>query len=297
MNAPYLSVIIPTYNRAEKLEKCLEALKNQSLALGSFEVIIVNDGSTDETSAILKKWVEAWPILRVLSEQNSGQGIARNKALKLAQGQVVLFIGDDIYPQKNFLEEHARFHQNHPEKEYACLGLTEWDPSQEITSYMVWLTEGGPQFAYHDLKPGREASFWYFYTSNISLKREFLEPFDEDFKTYGFEDIELGYRLAKKGMKLIFLPEALTFHEHPMSEQTLRGKMLAIGKSAVLFQKKHPEVAVIPRGLKKVVLYSISRFPIIALLWLLKKIFPFTFERHYWYVLSKRYFFEGVRRV
>lgn len=287
--SPFLSIIIPTYNRADKLEKCLRALRAQSLASESFEVLVVDDGSTDSTPQLLKKWAGKWKNLKYLHQKNAGQGNARNKALKEARGQVVLFIGDDIYPQEGFLAKHVEFHQEHPEKEYACLGLTEWDPTQEITPFMEWLTHGGPQFAYHKLQAEEEASFWYFYTSNISLKKELLlkDSFDPDFKAYGWEDIELGYRLTQKGLKLIYKPEALAYHDHFMEEASLKKRMFGVGETARLFQKKQPAVAVMPKSLKKTILRIVSSWPFIAL--------SFPFKRLHWYLLSKRYFLQGIR--
>ncbi len=291
MSSPYLSVIIPTYNRAEQLEKCLRALQSQTLAQESFEVLVVDDGSSDFTPELLKKWSATWPNLQALHQKNAGQGNARNKALKEANGQIILFIGDDIFGDPDFLEKHSTFHQNHPEKLTACLGLTDWDPEQPITPFMEWLTYGGPQFAYHQLTPGQEASFWYFYTSNISLKKELLleDSFDPDFKGYGWEDIELGYRLKQKGLKLIYTPEAHAVHDHFMEPSSLKKRMFNVGKSALLFQKKQPDVAVIPTGFKKIALLVVTSWPFIAL--------SFPFKRLHWYLLSKRAFLQGIRSI
>ncbi|MFA6024671.1 MAG: glycosyltransferase family 2 protein [Candidatus Gracilibacteria bacterium] len=296
--APFLSVIIPTYNRAEKLEKCLHALREQSLASESFEVLVVDDGSTDSTPKVLERWAKDWNNIKHLHQENAGQGNARNKALRQAQGQVILFIGDDIYGSPDFLLKHTEFHREHPEKEFACLGLTEWDPSQEITPFMEWLTHGGPQFAYHHLKPMEEVSFWYFYTSNISIKKDLLEKesFDPDFKVYGWEDIELGYRLSQRGMKLMYKPEALAHHDHFMSEDSLKDRAFKIGKSAVLFQKKQPAVPVLPSGLKKSVLTVLSSKPILALSFLLKTIFP-PLKKMHWFLINKHYFLQGIRSI
>lgn len=299
MHNPYISVVIPTYNRVEKLEKCLRALQGQTLSQDSFEVIVVDDGSTDTTQKLLNQWEEDWPLLKTIHQNNAGQGKARNKAIGEASGQIILFIGDDIYGSQNFLQEHVKFHQKNPEKELACLGLTNWDETSEITPFMEWLTNGGPQFAYNNLIPNEETDFWHFYTSNISIKKELLEKdsFDPDFKAYGFEDIELGYRLAKKGMKIIYTPGALAVHDHFMEESSLKNRMINIGKSAVLFQKKQKELQVLPRGPKKIILRTLSTWPIISIFWILKNIIPSLFRKYYWYILSKRYFFQGVDHV
>ncbi|OGJ45039.1 hypothetical protein A3J23_00440 [Candidatus Peregrinibacteria bacterium RIFCSPLOWO2_02_FULL_48_14] len=295
---PYLSVIIPTYNRSDKLEKCLRALQGQTLSQDSFEVIVVNDGSSDDTEKLLTRWKEAWPLLKILHQKNSGQGIARNHALSKAEGQIILFIGDDIYCAPDFLKKHTDFHQENPGTNFACLGLTVWDPAQPISPFMDWLTSGGPQFAYHHLSPQEEASFWYFYTSNLSLKKEFLaeERFDSDFKAYGFEDIELGYRLFKKGLKLVYCPEALALHDHPMEEGSLKKRMQNIGASALIFQSKAPEISVVPRGFKKLLLKLASSFPVLGFFWIAKSLFPALAQRKYWVLLSKKYFLKGLSR-
>lgn len=297
---PFLSVIIPTYNRAEKLEKCLHRLKVQTLNPESYEVLVVNDGSTDATMVALQSWSKTWPQLKVVHQKNAGQGTARNKALSQAEGQIILFMGDDIYASPKFLEAHVRFHEDHPEPYYAALGCTEWDTEQTITPFMKWLTSpGGHQFSYHRLQAHQELSFWYFYTSNVSLKKSLLrnKKFDTDFKGYGWEDTELGFRLAQEGLKLIYIPEAKATHNHPMKESELKTRMLHIGKNAVLFQKKHPQVPVLPKGGKKFLMVLGSRIPFLTVLFILKTLCPSWFSHPYWYVLSKRYFLQGIHRI
>lgn len=292
---PYLSIIIPTYNRAEKLEKTLERLHGQSLSAESYEIIVVDDGSTDRTEEMLKKWSGKSSLVHTFYQKNAGQGVARNHGLKKAEGEIVLFIGDDIYATLDFLLNHVRFHQDHPEENVAGLGLTEWE--KPTTPFMDWLTHGGPQFAYGKLQSGQEASFWFFYTSNLSIKNSLLkkESFDETFKGYGWEDIELGYRLQKNAdLKLIYCPEALATHDHPMEEKDLERKMQSIGKTAKTFQKKHPELQVIPQGLKKILLGIVSSLPVIILLRILA---PLSGKELYWFALSKRYFLRGVNSL
>ncbi len=296
---PFLSVIIPTFNRAQNLNETLKRLHQQSLNQEAYEIWVVNDGSTDETQKVLEEWGRHSSILHAVHQANTGQRMARNHALKKAKGRVVLFMGDDIYATETFLEEHVRFHEDRPDSEWACLGLTEWAGSAPVTPYMHWLTHGGPQFAYPLLKEGQFATFWFFYTSNLSLKKSMLEreQFDESFRGYGWEDIELGYRLQKQGLKLIYQPKALAHHDHPMQEDSLRGKMMAIGKNARVFQKKHPEISVLPTGIKKKLIQVAVSLPILEPLRVLKKISPTLFARAYWTLASKRYFLEGTKQI
>lgn len=296
----YLSVIIPTFNRQKKLAISLNRLKNQTLTQSSFEVIVVNDGSTDRTKDYLNAEEKNWPQLKVYHQENSGQAKARSRAIKKAKGQIIVIIQDDIYIEPDYLETHVKFHKDHPEINYACLGLTLWDKDNEINPYMRWLTYNGPQFAYNKLIPNQEASFWFFYTSNISLKTELLRKhdFNTSFKSYGWEDIELAFRLQQKeNLKIIYKPSALAYHDHHMDESDLEKRMNGVGENARIFERLHPGHIVVPRGLKKIILHIVASIPSLILLGTVKAIIPPLGRPMYWYALSKRYFLQGLSRV
>ena len=96
------SIIIPVYNVKEYLEKCLESIVNQSFK--DFEVICVNDGSTDNSLKILQKYAEKDKRFKVLNQENQGQGVARNNALKIANGEYILFVDPDDFIEFDMLE-------------------------------------------------------------------------------------------------------------------------------------------------------------------------------------------------
>ncbi|QQR55106.1 glycosyltransferase family 2 protein [Candidatus Peregrinibacteria bacterium] len=288
-----ISVVIPTYNRLKKLKICLQHLEKQSLNKAQYDIWVVDDGSTDETKTFLKSWIKKDRY--ALFQKNQGQGVARNAALKKLKGEITLFIGDDIYVQKDFLKKHYEFHEFHPELQEACLGLTEWDPNEEVTPFMHWMTHGGYQFAYDKLKENQKASFWHFYTSNLSLKTALLKKqnFNPSFKGYGWEDIEIAYRLEKEeGMSLRFTPAALAHHSHPLNENDLKRKMESLAKNGAVFEKLQPTIRVLPRGFKKLAFHLIGSR---ASLWILKffKKISRKAQNGYWYALSKRYFLEA----
>ena len=97
-----VSVIIPVYNVEKYLEKCLESLKNQSLT--DIEFICINDGSTDNSLAILNRYAAKDKRFTVISQENQGQGIARNKGLELARGEYIGFVDPDDWVEENMLE-------------------------------------------------------------------------------------------------------------------------------------------------------------------------------------------------
>ncbi len=250
-----LSVIIPTHNRAEILKTCLEKVLAQKGV--DFEVIVVDDGSTDNTESVMREVIRQSDNVAYIKQPVSHQGVARNRGMQLAKGDVIVFIGDDIFVEPDFLQKHHDRHTEHSDENVVVLGHTTWDPNLEINSYMKFLEISGWQFGYSFLNPGmigKAEPFKFFYTSNVSLKKSFFEKekFDEDFTCYGWEDIELGYRLWKDhGMEIYYEPEAKAYHHHIIQPSDLPKKMRAVGRSAVHFQRLQPEVRVIPHGLRR----------------------------------------------
>jgi len=291
---PMLTIIIPTHNRAEILGRCLEHLSEQTFQ--DFQVIVVDDGSSDKTQEISTSWSFRFPHFKYVYQKNQGQGNARNNGLKHATGDIILFIGDDILLERTAVQGHMLMHKKHPEKRIAVLGLVLWHPEVEVTDFMRWLTsgkDGGTQFAYDLLEGKEEADYNFFYTSNISIKKKLLEKhkFDQDFHSYGWEDIELGYRLAKEeNMKLYYNKNAVGYHHHMIDEKSLADRMRSIGKSSKIFHDKHPELKKLPPLWKKIALWLISRKPVLMLAKKYRKNF-------YYYALSKRYLLCGLRQV
>lgn len=250
-----LSVVIPTHNRAEILKTCLEKLSLQKGV--DFEVIVVDDGSFSLNEKEIANCELRIANFRYIPIEKAHQGVARNRGVKEATGEVVVFIGDDIFVEPDFLKWHHDRHAEQAGENVVVLGFSTWDPALEINDYMRFLESSGWQFGYEFLKPGfveREDRYKFFYTSNISMKKRFFEkePFSDAFAQYGWEDIELGYRLQKNhGMKLFYEPQARALHHHLILPTDLPRKMRAIGGSAVHFERLQPAVKLVPRGMKR----------------------------------------------
>jgi glycosyltransferase involved in cell wall biosynthesis len=302
-----ISVIIPTHNRSKILQECLQAIFRQDLEEKDYEVIVVDDGSSDNTSATVKNVKISHKNLHYIRQENRGQGIARNTGVSRAKGQVVLFIGDDIIATPKFLSEHLRMHLRHTSENEAVLGFTTWHPKLTKTPYMQWVTNGstifgrfgGHQFAYEKLKGRTEADYNFFYTSNVSLKRSLVErfPFDPSFSGYGWEDIELGYRLHRRvGLKLFYNPQAVAYHDHAMTEESMAARMRNIGSSAWIIHRKYPELKKVPTLRKKIIFILLSNPVSLGVLRFLRNLSQGRWCGLYFYALSKKYFLEGLRQ-
>lgn len=244
-----LSVVIPTYNRAGVLQRCLRALLAQKVPGVAWEIIVVDDGSTDATPEIVQAVAADAPVpLRYLWQTNRGPAAARNRGIQAARGRLILMTDSDIIAAPGLLEAHLTAHGRYPQPEVAVLGLVRWSPEHPITPFMRWWE--GVRFRYHKLLANREpVNHTYFYTCNVSAKRQFLlahGPFDEAFPNAAYEDSELAYRLWKHGLRLVFVPQALAYHDHPTDFAHACRQMEAIGRSAPLYRARTGQ-----RGLPK----------------------------------------------
>ena len=239
-----LTVVMPTYNRCELLGRALRGLLQQTAPAESYEIVVVDDGSTDRTREVVSEVGAPEERLRCLRQENKGPAAARNLGVREARGEIVLFTGDDCLPDERLVEEHLRAHEE--AGDVGVVGLVTWHPEIEITPFMAFL-ETGPQFGFGRIEDPEDVPIWYFYTANCSAPRRRIEQaggFDEDFKHAAFEDMELAYRMKQRGMQIIYRPSAKTHHHHPTTFEDHLRRQRITGRSAALFYRKHPELKV-----------------------------------------------------
>jgi glycosyltransferase involved in cell wall biosynthesis len=240
--APILSVIIPTRDRCEILKKTLAALENNSdLPPEDYEVLVVDDGSTDGTWRWLSQARYAYP-LRAFQLSGNGPARARNLAIGHARGSRVLLLGDDTAPRPGALREHALSPAG---REIGIQGLIEWDPSQPISPIMSFLAPAGPQFYFKGLRPGCAVPFTAVLGSNLSAPLEWFreDPYDEGFPGAAFEDTELAFRWHRKRKTVIYSDSAVCWHNHVY--QTLDpflARQRQAGRAARYASRKHPRL-------------------------------------------------------
>lgn len=240
---PEFSVIVPTYERMDVLPEVLDAIEAQEDA-PPFELVVVDDGSGDETPDFLEGRTFTVPS-RVLRQANAGPSAARNAGVAAARGRRVAFLGDDTVPSKGWLGAHAAAHEARGGgPELAVIGYTSWHPRLRVTPFLDYINEHGLQFGYALIDDREDVPFNFFYTSNLSLDRQMLldEPFDERFPYPAWEDIEVSYRLKNRGLRLIYEPAATVAHDHPTTLSRFSSRQEKAGYSAVVFYRLHPEL-------------------------------------------------------
>ncbi|MCU0528940.1 MAG: glycosyltransferase [Cyanobium sp. Prado107] len=235
----FLSVVIPTYNRLPILRQCLEALERQQLAepLQGFEVVVVDDGSSDDTVAWIEGHAQHLPHVRLIRQRHGGPALGRNRGVSAARGEVVVFIDSDLVVRPDFLLSHARA---------LCRDWQRHGDRLSFTYGAVINTANfeDPASERHKL---RDLSWAYFATGNVAIERALLERaglFDTAFHLYGWEDLELGERLRRLGVRLVRCPEAVGYHWHPALTLAQIPDLIRVererARMALVFFRKHP---------------------------------------------------------
>ncbi|MDH4264509.1 MAG: glycosyltransferase family 2 protein [Deltaproteobacteria bacterium] len=238
-----LSVIICTFNRAGLLKMALESLVKQTLSKADYEVIIIDDGSSDSTKETVDSFFERLPI-KYFYQNNAGLASAKKHGIYAAQGKILLFGDDDDIAMPNLLEEHVKTHREYPEDNYAVLHYTTWSPNLLITPLMHFVVEVGCfLFSYPHIKHGDILDYTYFWGGRSSCKRSFLinyGVFNPVFH-FGCEDIELGYRLSKKGLKVVYNGLAVAKMVRPITFDGFCQRLIKQGRSQYIFSTLHNE--------------------------------------------------------
>lgn len=247
--APTVSVVIPTFNRRARLGRVLAALASQTFPRDEFEVVLVSDGSTDGTDDYLESSNVPLPIVAV-SQPNAGPAAARNRGVEIANGDLVLFVDDDVVAAPDLVEQHAKTHQRDGAG-LVVIGPMLTPPDFRMNAWVSW-EQAMLYKQYAAMKRGDwTATFRQFYTGNASLARSTLLDaggFDTRFRRA--EDVELAYRLDEAGCRFDFNPDAVGWHYADRSFASWLANAHDYGVNEVIFARDHhrPELLDIVRN-------------------------------------------------
>lgn len=233
---------MPVYNGEDVIARCLDGLARQGLDTGSFEIIVVNDGSTDGTEQQVSAWADAHPdvTVRIRSQQNSGPATARNAGARVAQGEFLLFTDADCVPARGWIK--------------AFLSAFDGDgkPDAIMGAYLCEQVAPAAQFAQLEFEEryarmaaqiAKGESLDFVATYSAAYRRSAFMAvggFDRSFRKANNEDVEFSYRLSERGYRIAFVPEARVVHEHDSSWKAYALTKVGRGYWRMAVYRKHP---------------------------------------------------------
>jgi glycosyltransferase involved in cell wall biosynthesis len=238
MMQPELSIVIGSYNQRDVLERVLSSFNAQSTTR-PFELIVVDSSSTDGTAEMMAAFKSNFHFVPIV-QANKGKAAARNRGVAESKSDIIMITDSDMIAHPDLVELHLAAHEAASEPtcfEGVTMNMTELHWPIDATRLYPYITK--------DYSDGDALGWYYFLTGNISFPRSVFMAeggFDDTFESYGWEDLELGYRLSKKKMPLRFLKHALNYHYHVVTRREEIDRCYKKGESAKLFLAKHPEL-------------------------------------------------------
>jgi glycosyltransferase involved in cell wall biosynthesis len=237
-----ISALLTTHNRAHLLPRVLEGLEKQTLPQDLFEVIVI-DESSDETPALLAAYAGRLHM-RVFRQDGGGLAAAKNLGIFAATSPILVFLDDDDVLEPGALAAHLAAHKANPDLAVAVLAHTSLAPDVARSPLMRHVTEvGGQLFSYKWVRPGERMDYRGFWGGRSSCKREFLLKwgvFNPAFR-FGYEDIELGWRLRPHGLNVIYEPSASARMIRSIPFDDFCRRSYAQGRAQFRFSQLHPD--------------------------------------------------------
>lgn len=241
---PELSVILATRDRAALLPLVLAGFEKQTLVSARYEIVVIDDGSTDQTLSVLAGWQGRLP-LRIIPQRAAGLAAAKNLGVFASRAPILVFADDDDVPEPGYLTAHLAAHLRHRDPAVAVLAQTVLDPTIADVPIMRHVTgPGGQLFYYKGMVPEQIVGFKEFWGGRSSCKRALLTEygvFNPAFE-FGCEDIELAWRLqVRRGIAVIFVPAAQTRMIRALTFDGFCDRSIRQGRSQWLFAHLHPD--------------------------------------------------------
>jgi len=226
------TVVVPTYNRAESLEKCLAALAAQDQPRDSFEVVVVDDGSRTPPRDMVARFAESMQI-RLIEQANAGPAAARNAGATAAHGQFLAFTDDDCRPSPGWLSALDVALARDPRSAVGGAVISSLkNPFSTASQLLV-------DFLYHYFARNNPDG-QFFVTANVAMPTDMFKDlggFDLTFPFAAAEDRDLCERWNERGFGLVYSEDAVVWHSHPLRLGSFCRQHFTYGRGAWFLNK------------------------------------------------------------
>ncbi len=240
---PAVSVVVPTHERRDAVARLLEALAAQTADAASFEVVVVADGSTDGTVELVEGFAAPY-ALRAAWQENAGRAAAANHAISLARAPLLVILDDDMVPAPGLLAAHLAAHDGRQTR--FVMGPAPVRVPAGAHPFLRYMAATRNEHYARLAQPGHVFHVRELYSGNASVRRDVLlgvGGFDERYRTYGGEDVDLALRLQAAGVGLAFDGAAVAGEAYEKTFAQLAADMIHEGRNAVMLAREHPQAA------------------------------------------------------
>lgn len=237
--SPEASIIVPTYRGAGRLPLLLDALAAQQEGTPPFEVVLVIDG-VDDGSVALAGAEQRIKVCSLLFPENRGRVAALNAGFETARGRVLIRCDDDLVPSPDYVIQHVTAHAEEPG---GAIGL--YVNQYLDTPYAAAYGRAADEQFRRNAYAAPADRTWRYWAGNCSVTREVWErvgPYDPEYRLYGWEDVDYGYRLHEAGLPVRLVPALETPHRVAAVTTAVRARRAGhSGAARRLFERKHPQ--------------------------------------------------------
>lgn len=229
------SVVIPSRGGATRLPRLIECLRAQTHT--NWEAIVVLDGDIDNSEQVVASFSDL-PVRAIVFPENRGRVAALNAGFGEATGDVLIRCDDDLAPRPDYLANHVAHHRGEP---VGVIGLVRnvFPDTSYARTYGSQIDTTFRDEAYRVPPEGR----WRYWSANVSVSKsthDLIGPYDRDYRAYGWEDVDWGYRLAEAGIPIVFDPALETDHHIAATTTKIRTlRSYHSGAAQHVFEGKH----------------------------------------------------------
>lgn len=242
-----VSVVIPTFNRGDKLRKTLDALLlSERLGVASLEIVVVDDGSRVPASVIVRSYEpEDGTTIRCIRQDNRGPAAARNNGFRNSSGDLIVFVDDDVIVGSDTIMRHLEAHRDNP----GCVAfgqcwLNEESTTAELLRFMNRLSPDVSEEAGRAHSPKQVP---IVASGQLSVERRMFDPIEgvyrDDLTTPAAEEFELSFRLNRTGVPILQIRNAIATHDQPVHLRSFCTQQFkhAVGIGELV--RRYPEAA------------------------------------------------------